>query len=94
VRAGYRFAQIALAFDDGPDQVWTPAVLDALANAGARATFFVITPRAERHPSLLSRMPQAGHTVAFHCEEHAATTALRLFFAILLDALVDLVGEL
>jgi peptidoglycan-N-acetylglucosamine deacetylase len=64
------FAQVALTFDDGPDPVWTLLVLDALAEAGARATFFVVAPLAERHPSLLSRMRREGHTVAFHCKEH------------------------
>ena len=34
-------APIALTFDDGPDPVWTPLVLDALASVRARATFFL-----------------------------------------------------
>jgi peptidoglycan/xylan/chitin deacetylase (PgdA/CDA1 family) len=40
----------ALTFDDGPDPIWTPLVLGALAKAGARATFFVVAPRARRFP--------------------------------------------
>lgn len=64
--AGY----IALTFDDGPDPVWTPRVLDALADAGARATFFVVTPQAERHPGLLRRAVTERHEVAFHCNRH------------------------
>jgi len=69
---GYRSpARVALTFDDGPDPVWTPLVLDALAGAGASATFFVIAPRAARYPSLVSRMREGGHEVAFHCNEHA-----------------------
>ena len=49
---GYRSpARVALTFDDGPDPDWTPLVLDALAAAGASATFFVIAPRAARYPS-------------------------------------------
>jgi peptidoglycan-N-acetylglucosamine deacetylase len=63
-------ARVALTFDDGPDPVWTPLVLDALAAAGASATFFVIAPRAARYPSLVSRMREGGHDVAFHCNEH------------------------
>ena len=70
---GYRSpARVALTFDDGPDPVWTPLVLDALAAAGASATFFVIAPRAARYPSLVSRMREDGHDVAFHCNEHAS----------------------
>jgi peptidoglycan-N-acetylglucosamine deacetylase len=61
---------VALTFDDGPDPRWTPLVLDALAEADASATFFVIAPRARSYPSLISRMRDEGHEVAFHCTEH------------------------
>ena len=63
-------ASMALTFDDGPDPVWTPLVLDALASVNARATFFVVAPRARRHPSLLARMREEGHDIGFHCMEH------------------------
>ena len=63
--------KVALTFDDGPDPVWTPRVLDTLAEAGARATFFVVAPLAGRHPGLLRRMVEEGHEVAFHCDRHA-----------------------
>ncbi len=60
----------ALTFDDGPDPRWTPLVLDALDEAGARSTFFVMAPLARRYPRLLSRMREAGHEIAFHCAWH------------------------
>lgn len=60
-----------LTFDDGPDPVWTPRLLDLLADIGARATFFVIAPRAARRPDLIARMSQEGHCVGVHCSEHA-----------------------
>ena len=59
-----------LTFDDGPDPRGTPAVLDALRRAGARATFFVIAPRAQHHPDLVRRIAAEGHTIALHCDEH------------------------
>jgi peptidoglycan-N-acetylglucosamine deacetylase len=62
--------KVALTFDDGPHPVWTPRVLEALEEAGARATFFVVAPLAERHPSLLRRAAEAGHEVALHCTRH------------------------
>ena len=62
--------RVALTFDDGPDPVWTPLVLDALSRANASATFFVVTPLAERYPSLLARMREEGHGVALHCTQH------------------------
>lgn len=64
-------ARVAFTFDDGPDPVWTPLVLDALAGAGVSATFFIIAPRAARYPSLVSRMREGGHDIAFHRNEHA-----------------------
>ena len=69
-------APVALTFDDGPDPVWTPLVLDALARARARATFFVVAPRAARYPSLVSSMRERGHDVAFHCAEHVRHDAM------------------
>lgn len=71
MRSAYRSpAPVALTFDDGPDPIWTPLVLDALASVGARATFFVVAPRAARYPSLIFSMRESGHDVAFHCMEH------------------------
>jgi peptidoglycan/xylan/chitin deacetylase (PgdA/CDA1 family) len=69
-------SRIALTFDDGPDPLWTPHVLDALAEARARATFFVVAPRARRYPSLLNRMRKEGHDVGFHCTQHVRHDAM------------------
>ncbi|MEF2280006.1 polysaccharide deacetylase family protein [Deinococcus sp. YIM 134068] len=61
---------LALTFDDGPDRATTPAVLDALRDVGARATFFVIARRAEAHPDLIARMLAEGHEVEPHAARH------------------------
>jgi peptidoglycan/xylan/chitin deacetylase (PgdA/CDA1 family) len=61
---------VALTFDDGPDPQWTPAVLDALAAAGARATFFVLGERVRAHPGLVRRTLAEGHVVEVHGDEH------------------------
>lgn len=58
---------VAMTFDDGPDETWTPFVLDALDAAGASATFFV-TP--SRDPALVARIAAAGHEVGYHCGRH------------------------
>lgn len=68
--------RIALTFDDGPDPHWTPAVLDALSRARARATFFVLGARAARHPELVRATLAAGHGVGVHAHEHVRHTAL------------------
>jgi peptidoglycan-N-acetylglucosamine deacetylase len=61
---------VALTFDDGPHPEGTPAVLDVLARAGARGTFFVIGEQVERRPALLAEIAAAGHTIALHGYRH------------------------
>ena len=61
---------LALTFDDGPDPVWTPRLLDLLGQLGARATFFPIASRAAAHPDLIARMRAGGHAVGLHCDRH------------------------
>jgi peptidoglycan/xylan/chitin deacetylase (PgdA/CDA1 family) len=59
-----------LTFDDGPDPVWTPAVLEALAAAQATATFFVLGERAAAWPAVVERIVAAGHGVEVHGHGH------------------------
>jgi peptidoglycan/xylan/chitin deacetylase (PgdA/CDA1 family) len=61
---------VALTFDDGPDPRGTPAVLDALAAAEVKATFFVLGARVEENPDLLWRVLEEGHAVEVHGYEH------------------------
>jgi peptidoglycan/xylan/chitin deacetylase (PgdA/CDA1 family) len=61
---------LALTFDDGPDPVWTARLLDLLRDLGARATFFVIAPRAAAQPALIARIHEEGHTIGLHCDAH------------------------
>lgn len=69
---------VALTFDDGPDDLVTPRVLDKLAERGATATFFVLTDRARDQPALIARMVAEGHEVALHCDRHDRLTTLPL----------------
>lgn len=62
--------KVALTLDDGPDPVWTPRVLDALVEAGARATFFVVARAAREHRPLLRRAEEEGHEIGLHCVRH------------------------
>lgn len=61
---------IALTFDDGPDPASTPHLIDALAAAGARATFFLCGVRVERHPEQVHALVAAGHEVYAHGWDH------------------------
>jgi peptidoglycan/xylan/chitin deacetylase (PgdA/CDA1 family) len=69
-------ASVSLTFDDGPDPLWTPAVLAALERAGAQATFFLMTSQVERHPEVVARIRMAGHGIGLHCHEHRRHTTL------------------
>jgi uncharacterized protein (TIRG00374 family) len=68
--AGVHDRVVALTFDDGPSADTTPRILDALRNAGMRATFFVLGKHAEEHPELVERMVRDGHEVASHGYTH------------------------
>jgi peptidoglycan/xylan/chitin deacetylase (PgdA/CDA1 family) len=61
---------VALTFDDGPHAEGTPAVLDALGRADARAIFFLCGEQVERDPALAAEISAAGHTVAVHGYRH------------------------
>ena len=65
---------VELTFDDGPDPVWTPAVLAALSGSSLRATFFVIASRVSAHPQVVAAIRAGGHDIQLHCHEHVRHT--------------------
>ena len=62
--------RLLLTFDDGPDPVWTPKLLDALARAHVRATFFVTGRASVEFPELVQRIVREGHLLADHSLTH------------------------
>ncbi|MHB8491674.1 MAG: polysaccharide deacetylase family protein [Solirubrobacteraceae bacterium] len=60
----------ALTFDDGPHPRGTPAVLECLAGAGARATFFLAGEQVERQGGLVGEIVAGGHEIGVHCHRH------------------------
>jgi peptidoglycan/xylan/chitin deacetylase (PgdA/CDA1 family) len=70
--------RVALTFDDGPSLEHTPLVLDALAEANAHATFFVIGRKLEGERAKLARRTrEAGHAIGCHSFAHDRLFALR-----------------
>ena len=61
---------VAITIDDGPDPRVTPRVLDLLDERGARATFFCIGERVQRHSELTREMARRGHSVENHSQRH------------------------
>lgn len=62
--------QVALTFDDGPDAVVTPQILDILKEHDIKATFFILGDRAKRHPETVQRIAEEGHTIGNHSWSH------------------------
>jgi peptidoglycan/xylan/chitin deacetylase (PgdA/CDA1 family) len=61
---------VVLTFDDGPHPDGTPAVLEELARARARAMFFLVGEQVERRPAVAASIVAAGHVVAVHGYRH------------------------
>jgi peptidoglycan/xylan/chitin deacetylase (PgdA/CDA1 family) len=59
-----------LTFDDGPHPEGTPAVLDALDAAGAKAIFFLVGEQVERYPDLALEIATRGHEIGIHGYRH------------------------
>lgn len=68
--------RIALTFDDGPDMVNTPLLLDILKEEGVLATFFVVGNQVERYPEMTLRIFNDGHFIGNHSWTHADLSKL------------------
>ncbi len=70
-------SSVALTFDDGPDPVTTPLLLNLLSRRGIRAAFFVTGEKAERHPELVRAILDGGHEIGNHSYSHDVFLMLR-----------------
>lgn len=61
---------IALTFDDGPDGIYTPQVLDILKRERVRATFFLVGDQVQRYPECVKRALAEGHMLGNHTFFH------------------------
>ncbi len=62
--------QIALTFDEGYENGFTPAILDTLKAKDVKAIFFVTYDFASANKELIDRMINEGHTVGNHSYHH------------------------
>ncbi len=67
---GYHPRQVALTFDDGPDAVWTPRILDVLKKYGVKGTFFMIGEVAQDNVGVMQRVYNEGHEIGNHTFTH------------------------
>ena len=61
---------ISLTFDDGPDPMSTPQLLELLLKYQIKATFFVTGKNAAEHPKLIEEMLLHGHSIGNHSYVH------------------------
>lgn len=71
LRKGGKGNKVALTFDDGPDPVYTPRVLDVLSQWGVSATFFMVAENALRYPDVVKQVVARGHEVGSHGMHHS-----------------------
>ena len=69
-KVALRARRIALTFDDGPNPLITPRLLDMLDAHSARATFFLIGRNVQRWPQLAAEIAARGHEIGNHSQNH------------------------
>ena len=90
--------QIALTYDDGPNEPHTLRLLEVLAKHNVCATFFLIGRYVEQRSDIARAVVQAGHCVGNHTFTHPllifkSNSELREELTRCRDALQDAVGE-
>ena len=61
---------VALTFDDGPNPVNAPILMDLFKKHNAKATFFLIGANVRKRPELARRMLAEGHELGNHTTRH------------------------
>ncbi|MEG0471323.1 MAG: polysaccharide deacetylase family protein [Solibacillus sp.] len=88
---------VALTFDDGPHNKYTPEILNLLNKYHAKATFFIVGKNAEKNPEIISRMHEEGHEIANHTYSHPTkikTEDLLEEIQVTSDVLFSITGEI
>lgn len=62
--------QVAITFDDGPNDRFTPQVLNLLQKYNVKATFFCVGQQMKQFPEITKRLVNEGHTVGNHTFSH------------------------
>lgn len=62
--------EVSITFDDGPNEQFTPLVLQLLKDYNVKATFFCIGKNIEANPELFKKIIAEGHSVGNHTYSH------------------------
>lgn len=90
--------QIALTYDDGPNDPHTLRLLEVLARHNVRATFFMIGRYVQQRSDIVRAVAQAGHVIGNHTFTHPLLTfksasETRVELVDCRKALQDTIGE-
>jgi peptidoglycan/xylan/chitin deacetylase (PgdA/CDA1 family) len=90
--------RIALTYDDGPNDPYTPQLMDVLAKHNVRATFFLIGRFVSRRPNIVRDLAKAGHVLGNHTYTHPplifqTSVQVRIQLTSCRQAIQDAVGE-
>jgi peptidoglycan/xylan/chitin deacetylase (PgdA/CDA1 family) len=67
---------VALTFDDGPTEEFTPQILAILKKYNIKATFFMVGMNAKNHPDIVKQVLAEGHAINSHSLTHPMLTKL------------------
>jgi len=70
----HRTKQLALTYDDGPNDPHTLRLLEVLAKQSVHATFFLIGRYVEQRPDIVRELVKAGHVLGNHTFTHPLLT--------------------
>ncbi|MGO5012655.1 polysaccharide deacetylase family protein [Niallia sp. Sow4_A1] len=68
--------KISLTFDDGPDEIMTPKIIEILQNHHVKGNFFFIGSEAEKYPQVVKNAYENGNLVLSHSYHHVDLTTL------------------
>jgi len=61
---------VAITFDDGPNPLYTPRILDILKEKDVKATFFAVGLHVKKYPDIAERIVAEGHDIGNHTYTH------------------------
>lgn len=70
MRRGPHENVVAITFDDGPNPIYTPQILDILKEKDVKATFFVVGLHVKKYPEIARRIVAEGHDIGNHTYTH------------------------
>ena len=96
--AGTDPQEIALTFDDGPNDIYTEQLLDLLARHHIRATFFLVAGYVRQRPEIARAVHRAGHLLGNHTVTHPSLmwespTRIRQELALCTAMIENVTGE-